>query len=94
MKSDLTIVRLGTHQNVAFTGTAGNSTAFTSKSGTIRVVATQACFIAIGTGVTATASSIYLPANVVQYFTMQEGERISAIQVSAGGNLHVTECTR
>lgn len=94
MKVDSGIYRLGVHRVVAFTATAANSTDFTSKGGTIRVVATQPCHIAIGVGAVATTSSPYLPANEVEYFIMSEGERISAIQVSAAGNLHVTEVTK
>jgi hypothetical protein len=84
--------RPGTHQSVAFTGTAGTITnALTAGNYMVRVVATSACYIAIGGAPTATAAGVYLPANVPEYFTLSPGEKISAIQVSAGGTLHVTE---
>ena len=32
-----------------------------------------------------------MPADTVEYFTVAPGEKVSAIQLSAGGTLHVTE---
>ena len=32
-----------------------------------------------------------MPADTVEYFTCSPGEKVSAIQQSAGGTLHVTE---
>ena len=84
--------RIGTHQKVAYTGTAGTvANVFTTGVQKVRVCASSACYIAIGVSPTATVNSIYLPANTVEYFTVGPGEKISAIQLSAGGDLHVTE---
>ena len=84
--------RLGAHQSVAFTGTAGTITnPMSAGVHKCRVVATSACYIRIGSSPTATVSDPYLPANVVEYFTINPGEQVSAIQVSAGGSLSVTE---
>lgn len=84
-----------TTQVVAYTGTAG---VITNPVGAgiqvVRVVLTSAGHIKIGAAPTATTSDIYMPAGIPEYFSVREGEKISAIQVSAGGNLHVTECTR
>ena len=84
--------RIGTHQSIAYTGTAGTiANALTVGSYKVRVVATSACYIAIGTSPTATTAGLYMPADTVEYFTCSPGEKVSAIQLSAGGTLHVTE---
>ena len=78
---------------VAYTGTAGNSAAIGSQTHKVRVVVTSDAFVAIGSGATATTSSMFVPANRPEYFLCRPGERVSAVQVSAGGNLYVTELT-
>ena len=84
--------RIGTHQSVAYTGTAGTvANTVTSGVQKVRVCASSACYIAIGVSPTATTASIYLPADTPEYFTIGPGEKVSAIQLSAGGTLHVTE---
>ena len=84
--------RLGTTQVVAYTGTHG---AITNPVGAgvrkVRVVCTSIAHIAIGAAPVATTSDAYMPANLPEYFTINPGEKVSAIQVAAGGNLHVTE---
>lgn len=85
--------RPGTNQVVAYTGTAGTiSNAVGSQTRVVRVVTTTAAYAAIGTS--ATTTDVYMPAGVPEYFLVTPGEKISAVQVSSGGNLHVTEMTR
>lgn len=92
MSTSLSTFRLGAHQSVAYTGVAGTiATAFGAGTNTVRVVVTSAAFIAFGTSPTATTSDVYVPANVPEYFHVNPGEKASAVQVSAGGTLHVTE---
>lgn len=84
--------RIGTHQSVAYTGTAGTvANTITAGVQKVRVCATSACYIAIGVSPTATTAGVYMPADAVEYFTVAGGEKVSAIQLSAGGTLHVTE---
>ena len=84
--------RLGTHQSAAYTGTAGTiTTAFSSAMKKARVVVTSAAYIKIGVAPTATTSDVYMPADAPEYFTVATGEKVSAVQVSSGGTLHVTE---
>lgn len=84
-----------THQSVAYTGTAGTiSNGVSTGISVIRVVATTAAYIKIAKTPTATSSDVYLPANLPEYFVVNEGEKVSAIQVSTGGTLHVTEMTK
>jgi hypothetical protein len=82
---------LGASQSVAFTGTSAQSTAVATSTRIVRLVSTQPCFVAIGSDPTATTSSVYLPANVVQYVSIVGGHKVAAIQVSTAGSLYVTE---
>ena len=84
--------RLSTHQSVGYTGTAGTITnAVGGQTRIVRVVMTTAGYVAIGS--TATTSSAYMPADIPDYFKINPGERVSAIQLSSGGTLHITELT-
>lgn len=79
--------------SVAYTGTAGSTSAFTRGPRGVLVWATSDAYIAIGEGVTATASnSTPIPANVPVCFAVPPGTgslwRVSAIQVSAGGSVY------
>jgi hypothetical protein len=84
--------RLGTHQSAAYTGTAGTITnAIGSGSYKVRVVVTSAAYVKVGDSPTATSSDVYMAADAPEYFSCTPGQKVSAIQVSAGGTLHVTE---
>ena len=84
--------RLGTHQSVAYTGTAGTiATAITSGHNKVRVYVTTDAYIKIGSSPTATTSDVPLAAKSAEYFTINPGEKVSAIQDASGGTLHVTE---
>ena len=78
---------------VSYTGTAGNATAAGSGIRAVRIVTTTAAYIAIGKDAVAVANDVYMPAGVPETFQCFEGERVSAIQVSSGGNLQVTYLT-
>jgi hypothetical protein len=80
----------GASSKLAFTGTSAQSSAI---AGTIvRVTATQNCHLAFGANPTAVAdgSCVYLPAGQTQFFAVTSGNKIAAIQDSAGGNLFIT----
>lgn len=85
----LTIVR---NQTASYTGT---SAAITNAVGdgvnVVRLVATSACHIKVAVTPVATTSDMLLPANTVQYLAIAPGQKVAAIQNSAGGTLHVTE---
>lgn len=63
------------------------STAFTSK--VVRVVSTTDCHVAVNN--TATSTSCYLPAGVVEYYRVVPGETLNFIQNAAGGTVYVTD---
>jgi hypothetical protein len=78
--------------NVAFTGTAGSTTAWPPGAQGVVVWATEPCYVAVGVGVTATTASTPIPAFTPIPFAVPEGTgapwRVSAIQVSAGGTVY------
>ena len=84
--------RLGTHQSAAYTGTAGTiGTAFSAGVKKARIEVTSAAYIKVGVAPTATTSGRLHGGRRAEYLTIAPGEKVSAIQVSAGGTLHVTE---
>lgn len=83
---------LGTSQALTFTGTSAQSTAVAATTRIVRLVSTQACFVSIGASPTAVANtSIYLPANTVQFVSITGGHRVAAIQATTTGSLYITE---
>lgn len=84
--------RLGTHQSAAYTGTAGTTTNAVGEGvNKVRVIVTSAAYVKIDKAPTATTSDVYMPADSAEYFTISPGMKVSAIQVSEAGTLHVTE---
>jgi len=85
--------RLRTPLSVAYTGTAGSTSNVGTQTYKVRVLVTTDAYIKIhgSAEAAATTSDTYLPALSAEYFTITPGQRVSAIQVSAGGTLQVTE---
>jgi hypothetical protein len=83
--------RLGTVQSVAYTGTAGTITnAVGTQTYKVRVLVTTDAFVTTDS-TTATSAASPVPAMSPEYFTVSPGQKVSAIQMSAGGTLYVTE---
>lgn len=84
-----------TTQTVTISGTsAATANALSKNTVVIRVLATTACFIRIGTGTpTATIADVPIPANVPEYFRVNgyETVKVAGIQLSSGGALYITE---
>lgn len=82
-------------QKVSYTATAASSTAINSHSGSVRLVATTACFVdfsAAGGDVTAVVDTgVYLPANAPEYFVVPKNCKISAVRLSASGDLYISQ---
>lgn len=94
--------RNSTAQQLAYTGSSSSaSTAFGAQTRQIRIVATSACHYAIGSAITAAATTDpFLPANWIEYVTVNPGEKIAAIRAgtdglitATSGTLHVAELT-
>lgn len=76
---------LGTSKNVAVatTSTAAASSAFDSGVYQIRVAATAACYYKVGVATpTASTSDVYLPANTIEYVSVQPGQMISVFSAT------------
>lgn len=69
-------------QAVTFT-TSAQSAAFAADTKFIRVVADAAAHIAVGDNPTATATSMFLPANSVEFFGVKGGDKIAAYDGSS-----------
>lgn len=83
--------RLGTTVNVAYTSTAGTTTAISTQVQRVRVLATTDVWIAIDSAPTATSTGAYLAGLIPEYFTVSSGQKVSAVQVASAGTLYVTE---
>jgi hypothetical protein len=92
---DSTLRFSGTSQTVTTSGTSAESDPLTLRE--VRLVCTQNCWVNFGpagTTASAAAGSIYLPANVVEYFHVTAGQVVAVIQDTAAGVLSVGEMTR
>ena len=84
--------RIGAAQTVAYTGTQGIvGTGVTSGVYKVRVVTTTDAFITTDGSTPSTTSGAYVPALSAEYFTVTPGQKVAAVQVSAGGTLFVCE---
>ena len=82
----------GGTQNVAYTTTAGTVTnAFGAGIHKARIIVTTAAYVKVDVSPTATSSDAYVAAGVPEYITVNPGEKVSALQVAAGGTLYVTD---
>jgi hypothetical protein len=66
---------------LALTATSAQTAALTTVL--VRVVATVACHLAIGTNPTATTSNLYLSANLPEYLLIDSGQKIAAVKAAA-----------
>src|SRR5262249_61710575 len=84
--------RLGTTQNVGYTGSSGAITnPLGSETYKVRVLVTTDAFVKIGDGSpTATTSDAYLPALSPEYFTCTPGQKVAAVQASSGRTPYAT----
>lgn len=81
-----------TNQTVAVgAASAAVTNPFGAYTTVVRLCSTTACHIALGANPTATASSIYLPANVPWFIEVAPGQKVAVIQNAAAGTLFVTE---
>lgn len=79
-------------RTVAYTGTAGSTSTWNPGPEGVMVWSDQACYVAVGVGVTATTSSTPIPPFTPIPFYLEPGSgapwRVSAIQVSTGGTIY------
>lgn len=82
---------VGVSANVAYTGTAGNTSTFQAGPTLVMVYCSTACYVKVGESAVATTADIPLPANVVAILRVPPGTqnpwRVSAIQATTGGSV-------
>jgi hypothetical protein len=81
----------GSGQVVAFTTTAAIANPVGASTRFVRVTVTAAAFIKFGVTPVSTSADIFVAANVPEVFPITPGQKVSALQVAAGGNLYVQE---
>lgn len=84
--------------SVAYTGTAGNTTAWPPGPQGVVVWSDQACYVEVGEGAVATTASTPIPPFTPIPFAVPANVsgtwRVSAIQVSAGGTIYCKPINR
>lgn len=88
-------IRPGVATTQAFTGTTAVASVAATGIGPriFRIVATTACHYVIGTSPTATTSSTYLPAEVVEHIWLLSTDNVAVIQNTTAGTLYLSEAT-
>lgn len=56
----------------------------------VRIVATDNCHLEFGMSPVATTSSMFLPAGVIEYYYVLKDQKISVIQSTSSGMLHIS----
>jgi hypothetical protein len=86
--------RTAVTQTIAYNSSTAIANPFGPETFQIRLVADSACCYRIGDGPqTATVSDVFLPANTVEYVTVNPGQRISAIAAATNGLVTATAGT-
>ena len=78
--------RPGKTQVIPYTGSPAASAAVGAQTNHVRLVATTAALVSIGD-----ATNLYLAPNWPEVFMVSGGQSLTVAQVSAGGNLYLTE---
>lgn len=85
----------GTVQKVSVSGSSAATTNAIAGDGNgvgiVRLMSTTDCYVKFGVSPTATTNDMYIAAYQPEYFKINAGEKVAAIQVSASGTLGVTE---
>ena len=86
--------RNSTVQTIAYDSSAVATNPFGAQTRQLRLVANSACHYAIGDGAqTATTANPFLPANWVEYVSVQPGQSIAAIKAATNGLVTATAGT-
>lgn len=83
----IAVLRLGTTEVVDGTSSSAASAANTQPSCVVRIVANADVNILISSNPTATTSTAYLPAGVVEYVKLDVNDKIAVL----GGKLYITQ---
>jgi hypothetical protein len=81
------------NQTVSVTGTSQVSQAFSVNTTVVRAISTSNCYLAFGASPVASATSLYLPANTIEYYGVGGSTKVAVLQVAASGTLYLSEGT-
>lgn len=84
---------LGSSQVLAFTATHAESNPVPKGINCLRLLASADCFVAVsqkGTPATATDSMLIKTGTPPEYIAVSEGDIVSVLQSTTGGNLYIT----
>lgn len=84
------VMRPQATERVSVSGTSAQSTAIPANCRVIRIISSTDCFYTLDS-TTATSSDAWLPAGVVEYIHVYEGDQIAVIQEFGAGYLYITE---
>ena len=82
----------GGAQSVAYTATASaTASAVGPQTRRVLISASSDCHIRFGATPVATTADTFVPANSTMFLSIRPGQKVSAVQDSAGGTLWVSE---
>lgn len=87
------VMQVSSTQKVSVSGTSAATTNTIGGERTwavVRLLSTTDCHVAFAASPTATTNNMLLKANMPEYFKMNSGDKVAAIQSSASGTLYVT----
>lgn len=74
-----------------FTGISTATPVFQKTTVVVRVYATQDCFVDFGVTPVADNTQMPLPGGLVEFFKVEDNDKIAAIQDTSAGTLYITE---
>lgn len=90
-QQDSNFIEPGLSTTVAVGGSSTPITGPLARGSVVRLVSTVAVYIAVGLAPVAdSVNSIYLPANIPEYFAIPAGYKLAAIQVTGAGSVNIT----
>ena len=82
----------GGTQSVAYTATSGViTTAVGAQTRRVSIYATTACHVRFDGAPTAVTSDFYLPITTRVVLAIRPGQKVAAVQATAGGTIYVSE---
>lgn len=85
--------RVNTASTISTTTASQQSSAFASQTHQVRLAANQATYVKFAGNPTATTSDVLMPANTIDYFTVNPGEKVAVLALSTTGIISIVEMT-
>ena len=84
--------RWGTVTNQTYTASASTAIPVGSAVYKVRIICTTDAYVRTDSVTATSLNGTYVSALSAEYVTVNPGQTITAVQVSAGGSIQVTEC--